>query len=51
MNRELPSDYEIRAAIRVVEDVIEVRTAAFFDNLRSLDDLLSDINATVEESE
>ncbi|MDO8363921.1 MAG: hypothetical protein Q7V88_13565 [Actinomycetota bacterium] len=50
-DRDLPTDLAIRGAVRVVEDVIEVRTTAFFDNLHSLEDLLSGINATVEEGE
>nr|WP_276974852.1 hypothetical protein [Ferrimicrobium acidiphilum] len=49
-NRELPSDEEILAALRVVEDVIEVRSALFFDNVSAIKDLLADINA-VEEDE
>jgi len=42
----LPSDKSIEGNIRVVEDVVEVRTAAFFENLHSLRDLLHEINAT-----
>ncbi len=49
-DRELPSDESIRAVIRVVEDVIEVRTTAFFENVRTLQDLLNEINATDEGS-
>jgi hypothetical protein len=45
----LPSDDELLATMRVVEDVIEVRTAAFFDNLHSVEDLLAEINALSEE--
>jgi hypothetical protein len=48
-DRELPSDQEIQLEVRVVEDVIEVRTSAFFENLSSLEDLLSEINATSEQ--
>lgn len=48
-DRDLPTDDELRQVIAVVEDVVEVRTAAFFDNLRSIDDLLADINATFNE--
>lgn len=49
--RALPSDGTIDADIRVVEDLIEVRTTAFFENLHSLQDLLDDINALDEEGE
>jgi hypothetical protein len=49
-DRELPSDESILGAIRVVEDVVEVRTTAFFENVRSLQDLLNEINATDEGS-
>ena len=49
--RALPSDGTIDAHIRVVEDLIEVRTTAFFENLHSLQDLLDDINALDEEGE
>jgi hypothetical protein len=47
--RDLPSDEEIRSTMRVVEDVIEVRTAVFFENLHSLEDLLAEINGPLEE--
>lgn len=46
--RTLPSDEAIESHIRVVEDVIEVQTAAFFDNLHSLQDLLDEINEVEE---
>ncbi|MCV7254720.1 hypothetical protein H7J86_21395 [Mycobacterium hackensackense] len=49
--KPLPSDAQVLANIEVVADVIRVRTAAFFDNLRSLGPLLDDINALVEEDE
>jgi hypothetical protein len=49
-DRQLPSDEELIATIRVAEDVIEVRTAVFFANLHSIEDLLAQINATYEES-
>jgi hypothetical protein len=42
----LPSDEAVELQIRVVEDVVEVRTAAFFENLHSLQELLNDINTT-----
>ncbi|MGQ0432842.1 MAG: hypothetical protein ACT452_10615 [Microthrixaceae bacterium] len=44
-DRELPTDAVLLANIRVVEDVIEVRNALFFDNLHSLQDLLAEANA------
>jgi hypothetical protein len=44
-DRELPTDDELLANIRVLEDVVEVRTALFFDNVHSLEDLLADANA------
>lgn len=43
--RGLPSDERLLANMRVVEDIVEVRTALFFENLRALDDLLQDANA------
>ena len=43
-SRQLPVDDVILANIRVVEDVIEVRTAQFFDVLQSLQDLLDEAN-------
>ncbi|OBF34011.1 hypothetical protein A5724_17445 [Mycobacterium sp. ACS1612] len=49
--RPLPSDADLVANIRVVEDVIEVRTGVFFENLRALKPLLDDINALVDEEE
>lgn len=49
VDRPLPADSEMLANIRVVEDVIEVRTAAFFQNLKSLEGLLAEINAPAEE--
>jgi hypothetical protein len=47
----LPTDKELLASMRVVEDVVEVRTAAFFDNLHSVEDLLAEINASTEDDE
>jgi hypothetical protein len=44
-DRELPTDDVLLANIRVVEDVIEVRTAQFFENVHSLQDLLAEANA------
>jgi hypothetical protein len=44
-DRELPTDDVLLSMIRVVEDVIEVRSALFFENLHSLQDLLADANA------
>jgi hypothetical protein len=49
--RELPGDDELLTQIRVVEDVIEVRTNAFFDNIKALEDLLAQINASSEGDE
>lgn len=46
--RTLPSDELIASHMRVVEDVIEVRSKAFFDNLHALEDLLNGINASDE---
>lgn len=48
---QLPSDEDLVANMKVVEDVIEVRSAAFFENLHALEDLLAEINATLEEDE
>ncbi|MFC9968900.1 hypothetical protein ACFVH4_32155 [Nocardia ignorata] len=45
--RDLPTDESILAALRVVEDVIEVRTTVFFDNVHAIEDLLAKINAPV----
>lgn len=50
-DRELPSDSVLLVNVRVVEDVIEVRTAAFFENLQALRGLLESINASGEEDE
>lgn len=44
-DRDLPTDEHLLENIRVVEDVIEVRSALFFDNLRSLGDLLAEANS------
>lgn len=49
--RKLPDDEEIAQTIRVVEDIVEVRSRAFFENFRSVEDLLSEINATTEDDE
>jgi hypothetical protein len=48
-DRVLPTDQEIRDALRVVEDVIDVRTTVFFENVAAIKDLLVDINAIEEE--
>jgi len=48
-DRELPSDEDLITFMKVVEDVVEVRTKAFFENLHSLEELLSEINKTIEE--
>ena len=47
-DRPLPTDAEVLANIAIVEDVIEVRTALFFDNLHSVQDLLDEANAQEE---
>lgn len=47
--RKLPSDLEVLARMRVVEDVIEVRTKIFFENVHSVAALLAEINAVSEE--
>ena len=44
-DREPSTDEALRENIKVVEDVIEVRTALFFDNVRALEDLLQAANA------
>lgn len=44
-DRPPPSDDDLLANIRVVEDVIEVRSRVFFENLNSLQDLLAEANA------
>lgn len=44
--RDLPSDEDLLANIRVVEDVIEVRSARFFENVHALESLLRAANAT-----
>lgn len=49
--RELPSDDDLWSNIHVVEDVIDVRSALFFDNLHALQDLLAEANATDEGAE
>lgn len=47
--RSLPSDAALSRQLRVVEDVIEVRSALFFENLHALEDLLAEINEVEEE--
>jgi hypothetical protein len=47
--REVPSDAVVLAQIKVVEDVIAVRTAVFFENVKSVEVLLDQINAPIEE--
>ncbi|MBT0774298.1 hypothetical protein KIH74_35470 [Kineosporia sp. J2-2] len=49
--RELPGVDVILDNIRVVEDLIEARTRAFFDNVQSIHDLLAEINATTNGGE
>jgi hypothetical protein len=50
-SRPLPSDEEVATHLRVVEDVIEVRSAAFFDNLRSIEEMLGEFNEPLEGDE
>lgn len=50
-SRTLPSDVEMAENIRVVEDVMDVRSAAFFENLHAVEDLLAHINAADESDE
>lgn len=42
----LPSDEDIRAKVRIVEDLIDGVTKLFFDARRAVDDLLAEINQT-----
>lgn len=46
---KLPDDEELLAVIGVVEDVIDVRTRVFFENLHALDDLLAAANTVYPE--
>ncbi|MGM7774752.1 hypothetical protein ACSVHC_01830 [Arthrobacter sp. KNU-44] len=48
--RSLPGDDDLAEKMKVVEDVIEVRTALFFENLHALEDLLAEINNVDEEN-
>jgi hypothetical protein len=48
--RPLPSDEALLTMIRIVEDVIEVRSALFFENLHAIEDLLAEINNVDEET-
>jgi hypothetical protein len=48
--RPLPSDAQMEAAILVIEEVIEVRTAEFFDSRHALEDLLSELNGAADGS-
>ncbi|MCT2279113.1 hypothetical protein M3G91_15970 [Micromonospora chalcea] len=43
--RDLPTDEMLLRHLRIVEDVIEVRTALFFENLHALEDILEKANA------
>jgi hypothetical protein len=47
--RDLPGQGILLASIKVVEDVIEVCTAAFFENVHAVADLLAEINEQSEE--
>jgi hypothetical protein len=42
----LPSDGDLQAKVRVVEDLIEGVTRLFFDARHAVDDLLAEINRT-----
>lgn len=46
---KLPGNEELLAVIRVVEDVIDVRTTVFFENIHAIDDLLAAANAVYPE--
>ena len=48
--RPLPSDGDLLAMIRIVEDVVEVRSSLFFENLHAIEDMLAEINNVDEES-
>lgn len=48
--RALPTDSEVVVQIRVVEDVVEVRSALFFTNLSAVEDILAIANAQEEGS-
>ena len=48
--RPLPSDAEMEAAILVVEEIIEVRTAEFFESRHALENLLSELNGAADGS-
>lgn len=47
--RELPSDDVLMSNIKIVEDVVEVRTKVFFENVHAIEDLLNEINEQVED--
>lgn len=47
----LPDDDDIRAHLRVVEDVVSVRVNLFFDNLAAVEDILAAANAIDEVDE
>lgn len=47
-SRPLPSNEDLLANIQVVEDVIMTRTAAFFENIHVIEDLLAEINDQTE---
>lgn len=49
--KSLPTDETLRGNIRVVEDLVEVRSALFFQNLHAIEDLLAEINDVDEEDE
>ncbi|WP_438854541.1 hypothetical protein [Agromyces sp. M3QZ16-3] len=47
-SRKVPSDDELYANLRIVEDVIEARSGLFFESLHALKDILSEANALSE---
>jgi hypothetical protein len=47
--RDLPTDAELLARMKIVEDVIDVRTTDFFPNLAVVEELLATINEPLGE--
>jgi hypothetical protein len=45
--RPIPTDDQILERLRLIEDVVEARTAAFFDSRHAIDDLLAKANSEV----
>lgn len=48
-DRSIPTDIQILTQLRLVEDVVEARTVAFFDARHSIEDVLAIANETTEE--